>query len=119
MNAYIIPGIRGAKLPVNLFLNRTTAERVVRATCDVLNVDINDLIGKTRKKEVVEARHIISFILVKRVGLTLKTVGQLYLGGRDHTTIINSLKKFDNLYDTEESFRDKVYTITGNIRFVR
>lgn len=115
MNAYIIPGLRGAKLPVHLFLNKTTPERVVRATCEVLNVERDDLVGKTRKKEVVEARHIISFILVKRVGLTLKRVGQYYLGGRDHTTVINSIKKFDNLYETEETFRAKVYTITNNI----
>lgn len=115
MNAYIIPGLKGARLPVKLFLDKTTPEKVVKATCEALNIDRSDVVGKTRKKEVVEARHIISFILVKKVGLTLKRVGQYYLGGRDHTTVINSIKKFDNLYQTEEGFRAKVYTITNNI----
>ena len=115
MNPYVFPGLKGAKIPVQFFLTNTTPENVIQATCEVLKIPHNQLVGKTRKREVVEARHIISFILVKKAGMTLEKVGMNYLGGRDHSTVINSLRQFNALFDTEEQFQNKFYSVLNNI----
>lgn len=115
MNPYVFPGLKGTRLQVQFFLKETTPEKLIEATCEVLNIEHKQLVGKTRKREVVEARHIISFILVKKAGMTLEKVGMKYLGGRDHSTVINSLRQFNALYDTEEQFQKKFYSVLNNI----
>lgn len=115
MSPYIIPGLKGIKLPIYAFMSKTTPEKIIEVTCDVLNLKLEDISKKCRHRQVVEARHIICYILVKKIGMTLDKVGKEYMGGRDHSTVINSIKKFGNLYDTEEEFRNKVYNIMSNI----
>jgi len=114
-NPYTFPGLRGAKLPVQLFLNKTPPEKIVKVTCEVIGIEHNAFVGKGRKKEVCEARHIVSYILVNKLSMTLEKAGSQYLGKRDHTTVINSIRKFNNLYETEEDFRNKVHIILDNI----
>jgi chromosomal replication initiation ATPase DnaA len=46
-------------------------------------------------------------VLVRKMGMTLAEVGKTFLGGRDHTTVINSLNRFNDIYDTEEEFKTK------------
>lgn len=53
----------------------------------------DDIRGRTRTAPHVEARAIVATILHER-GLSYPAVGRL-LGGRDHSTIINLVHKFD------------------------
>ncbi|MFZ2202047.1 MAG: chromosomal replication initiator protein DnaA, partial [Microgenomates group bacterium] len=48
-----------------------------------------DLLGKSRKAELVLARHIAIHLLRSELGLQLEKVGEL-MGGRDHTTIMHA-----------------------------
>ena len=114
-NPYTFPGLRGAKIPVQLFVYKTPPEKIIKVACEVLGVEYHAFVGKGRRKEVCEARHIVSYILVKKLYMTLERVGSEYLGKRDHTTVINSIRKFNNLYDTEEDFRNKVHIILDNV----
>jgi chromosomal replication initiator protein len=115
LNPYTFPGLKGAKIPVQLFVKKTPPNKIIKTTCEVLSIEIDDFMGKNRKKDVCEARHIVCYILVKKLGLTLGNTGLKYLGNRDHSTVINSIRKFNNLYETEESFRNKVHLILDNV----
>jgi chromosomal replication initiation ATPase DnaA len=44
---------------------------------------------------VCEARHAVAYALRERFGMSLREIGTM-LGGRDHTTIINSLRVAEN-----------------------
>ena len=109
MNPYIIPGLKNIKVPARYLnlVSKITIDSVLNTVCEVYCVDKKLLPAKTRKRNIVEARHMISWILVKRVGMSMSSVGRDILGGRDHTTIINSLKVYSNLYDTDDSFKAK------------
>ena len=77
------------------------------------------VVSNSRKKQYAEARHIICDILHNHVQCTLREIGEL-LGGRDHTTVINSINKIkDWCYDTD--FREhyiKLHKgIFGHTRF--
>lgn len=50
------------------------------------------LIGRSRNYQVVAARHEAAFRIVMELGYSYPKTGRL-LGGRDHTTILNSMKK--------------------------
>jgi len=109
MNPYIVPGLKDVKVPARYLnlVSDATIDSVVDVVCDVYCVDKELLSKKIRKRQIVEARHVISWILVRKIGVSMSNVGKNVLGGRDHTTIINSVRMFSNLYDTDENFRAK------------
>jgi chromosomal replication initiator protein len=109
MNPYVIPGLRGVKVPAKYFAMsyKIKSEDVIDAVCETYCVSVDDIRGKSRKRYIVEARQVISWVLVKKMGMTLAEVGKTFLGGRDHTTVISSINRFNNIYDTEEAFKSK------------
>ncbi|MFA7675996.1 MAG: chromosomal replication initiator protein DnaA, partial [Candidatus Shapirobacteria bacterium] len=56
------------------------------------NIKTSELCGKSRKKELVTARHITAYLLLTQINLPLEEVGHL-LGGRDHTSIMHARDK--------------------------
>lgn len=69
---------------------------------------------KTRLRVVVELRHIFCYI-AKSMGYNLISIGK-YLNDRDHTTVINSITKFKNLFDTnDEGFMEKYEIISEKL----
>lgn len=75
------------------------------AVCDYFNLDKEAVKGRSRVRKVLYARHIFAHLCVKGVkNLDLKTVGA-FLGGRDHSTIINARQVVDDLLETDKAFR--------------
>jgi chromosomal replication initiation ATPase DnaA len=59
----------------------------------------------TKRREISDLRHIFCRI-AKNMGYTLISIGN-HLNNRDHTTVINSCKKFENLIKTDDLFKEK------------
>jgi len=71
------------------------------------NVFETDCRGKTRRKRVVYARHFASYFLRLYTKMTLEEVAES-LGNTDHSTVVNSIKVFHALNDTEDEYSEKV-----------
>lgn len=71
-------------------------------------VEINNLKEKNRKLDNAFTRHYLSYLLYKKMGLTLKAVGKII--NRNYGTIINSLRKHYNLTETRD--RDYIEVVT-------
>ena len=69
---------------------------------------------KMRIREIVELRAIFCY-LAKNMKYSLKTIG-IFLGGRDHTTVIHGLNIFRDLTETNDAFRQKFLMIHKHIR---
>ena len=67
-------------------------QKVLREVAKFYNLDIRDIKGKTRTKEIVKPRQIAMFLLKEINQLPLMQIGAL-LGGRDHTTIMYGTEK--------------------------
>ena len=117
MNAYVIPGLKHRDVTKQYFVQKRgiPIQVVIEEACKVFNADPKNIDRKTRAQEIVNVRHFVSWFLVKQMGMTLKSVGVEVLGGRDHTTVINSIKKFSNLYETEELFKENSNLIVENL----
>ena len=70
--------------------------------------------SKDRSRSLVELRFIFFFI-ARTMRYNLIDIGR-FCGGRDHTTVIHGLRTFKNLYETDENFRGRYYTIINNIK---
>jgi chromosomal replication initiator protein len=66
-----------------------------------------DLLGKSRKAALVEARHVAIFLLRGELGLQLTKIGEL-MGGRDHTTIMHAEEKIRAEVETGLPVREKI-----------
>ena len=74
------------------------------------NIKTSDLCGKSRKKELVTARHITAYLLLTQINLPLEEVGHL-LGGRDHTSIMHARDKIQNDFSTNPQTRQLINQI--------
>jgi hypothetical protein len=80
------------------------ADKIAKEINKIANVDV---FQNTRKKEVVEARSLLSFILYKYEKMTLQEIGNLFKEkGRsgNHTTVLHSIKSFE----THKKYNNKI-----------
>lgn len=72
---------------------RLTGKQVLLRECYRLGVTPNEMCGKGRTKTVFIPRHAIYYTLFTECPhLSLPSIGAI-MGGRDHTTIINGIKR--------------------------
>lgn len=65
---------------------------------DCTGISKQDILGKSRKREIVSARSCIMYLARKRNYGTLKQIG-LFFEGRDHTTVINAVQTVQSYVD--------------------
>lgn len=69
-----------------------------------------ELVGTSRKADLVLARHIAIYLLRAELGLQLTKVGELF-GGRDHTTIMHAAEKITAEIESDPKVRENVMRI--------
>lgn len=94
-------GIEEAKLNVPTIMN---------VVCSYYNLDESDLIGKKRKREIVQARHIVMLLAKEYSNTSLAAIGA-DLGGRDHSTVIHGIKRIQDDIDTNCKIASEVEEI--------
>lgn len=68
------------------------------------NINLDMLVGKSRKKEIAEARMVAMYLARNYTSLSLKSIG-LYFGGRDHSTVVHACKWVENKLDSSDEFK--------------
>ena len=89
-------------------------EEILEIISEECGVNVNDVMKKIRKSELVKVRHLYSAILRKYYGFSYPKIGEIM--GKDHTTIIHSVDAFRNRYKNEEDYREltnKIYNRIG------
>ena len=87
-----------------------TVEDVVRRVSEVSNVPEKEIVGKSRKMEIAEARQISMYLCRKLIGTSLNNIG-VYFGGRDHTTVMHAVKTVDQKREKIERIGKMVHTL--------
>ncbi len=87
-----------------------TAVQVLAAVAEFYHVDIADLTGRSRNKEVVVPRQMAMYLLREETGISLPQIGET-LGGRDHTTVMYAHEKMRELIETDDQRRREVLAI--------
>jgi chromosomal replication initiator protein len=77
------------------------------------DIKTGDLCGQSRKKDLVNARHLTAYLLLTEINLPLEEVGKL-LGGRDHTSIMHARDKVISDLNTSPSVRNTLQNIKAS-----
>jgi chromosomal replication initiator protein len=72
--------------------NRADPQAILQSVSNYYGVPIPAITGKSRSKQIAEARHIAMYLLREDGELALKQIG-LLLGHRDHSTVIHGVQK--------------------------
>ena len=96
------------------FLAEITLEDIVRRVSEVTLIAQKDIVGKSRKKELVEARQIASYLGREILGASLSSIG-IFFGGRDHTTILHGCKNIEEKIKSEKRIKQIVESIKNEL----
>lgn len=97
-------------------LRRADADLIITIVASALSISKEDILGKSRKREIVEARQLTQyFIRTTCPKLSLEAIGEL-TGGKDHATVLHSCKSVTNLMDTDRKFAEKFDKIHTELR---
>lgn len=93
-------------------------QAIVKVVCDEYGIEPRDIESKNREGDLPDARHMICKLIKDFFpDTTLKRIG-IQLGGRDHSTVLNSIKKFQNHYDTEVAWRKTYHKLYHKLNFI-
>jgi len=87
-----------------------TAQAVLEAVAQYFDFPTEALTGKSRAKEIAEARHIAMCLLRDDAHQRVTDIAHL-LGGRDHSTVIYGLRKMDQVLTTDPQFTRQIAEI--------
>ncbi|MSR87445.1 chromosomal replication initiator protein DnaA [Candidatus Peribacteria bacterium] len=73
---------------------KPTFQEVMEAVSRYYSVSIQDMIGASRVREILLPRQVAMFLGKKHLGMSQVRIGEVF-GGRDHTTVLNALKKME------------------------
>lgn len=80
------------KTIVQTFEKNVKPTKVVSEIASFFNIEVREIKGKKRTKDIVKPRHISMYLLKEINQLPLKEIGEI-LGGRDHTTVMHGVEK--------------------------
>ncbi len=92
-----------------------TPSRVLNTICNYYKISKKDLIGKSRKKEFVTARHMAIWLIKKINKLSYVEIGSLF-GNRDHSTIISAIKNIERLMTINKTVKIAAEKIEDKIK---
>ena len=98
--------------------NDVTIDKVQKVVCDYFNISREDLVSKTRKRQIVQARQIAMYMSRNLINCSLSTIGA-EIGGKDHATVLHACTTVNDLMTTDKSFRQYVTDIEKMLVTVR
>ena len=90
--------------------NDVTIDKVQKIVCDYFNISRDELVSKTRKRQIVQARQIAMYMSRNLINCSLSTIG-MEIGGKDHATVLHACTTVNDLMSTDKSFRQYVSDI--------
>ena len=125
LSPYVFPGLKltqkereGLKNSQRSLRYRISKDEILEIIAEECCIKVSDIADKTRKREVINGRFIFCGIMKEYFGYSLKKIGE-FVGGRDHTTVIHSIEKYHDRYQTEEHYRMVVNNIYNKIGIVK
>ena len=84
-----------------------TPDVIISSVCGYYKYKREDILGKGKKADLVKARQICAYLMCEMLSLPLISIGNV-MGGRDHTTIMYSRDKIEELIRLNEKIAKEV-----------
>jgi len=111
------PTIRAAEAAINQTRANLLApglEDVIFAVAQFYEIEPDDLTGRGRSREVSSARQVAMYLAYKHTNTSLQQIGEAL--GRNHSTVLYSCERIDDLMQTDSQARRDVQQIMLSLR---
>lgn len=88
----------------------TSSKNIIDAVASFYDIELKDIIGQSRKKELVNPRQIVMFLMREELNHSYPTIGN-ELGGRDHTTAMHAHTKISKEVQENERLKQDLESI--------
>ena len=97
-------------------LEELSIEDIVRKVSQISRVAEKDIVGKSRKKDLVQARQAAMFLCRNLLDVSLNNIG-VYFGGRDHTTVIHAIRRVEEKEKKDRRLRKMIERLSQELKF--
>nr|WP_246099908.1 chromosomal replication initiator protein DnaA [Tessaracoccus rhinocerotis] len=94
---------------------RVDAETIMNMTSRYFSISMDDLTGASRVATIASARQIAMYLCRELTDLSLPKIGAKF-GGRDHTTVLHSVRKIDGKMGEDRDLFNQVTELTNRIK---
>jgi chromosomal replication initiator protein len=85
----------------------TSLDEIQRLVCHHFRLRSSDLVSKDRHKSIAFARHVAMYLCKQRLRASYPEIGRAF-GGRDHTTVMNAVRKIDAQRELDAELRGHI-----------
>ena len=116
------------KTPVDILLAKEVLKNIIKQKEELISIDsvqkvvsnffnikISDLKVKRKYKNYVVPRQIAMYLSRKLTSASLLEIGEKF-GGKDHSTVLHSIKKVEEKISKEKSFKETIENLQGRIK---
>ena len=91
-----------------------TPNLIISQVCKFYSIDETVLRGTLKNKGTAEARQVAIYLIRKLTNLSTPDIGKEF--GKDHSTVLHSIKKVENALNSgDESLKNHIRDITANV----
>lgn len=91
-----------------------TIESIIKKVCAYYGLDTESIQTKSRKHEIVQARQICMYLIKKHLDYSTSKIG-LYVGKRDHATVLHAFSVVRDQMEVDRNFRSDMENIEHSI----
>jgi len=101
-------------IPYGRSAQATSVEEIQQRVAEGFGISRAELVGSSRAATPLRARQVAIFLTRELTDLSLPQIGRLY-GGRDHSTVLNSLRRVEAGLAEDSNFAARVQDLRGAI----
>lgn len=117
ISPYVYPGIRDTSEYVKIKKfdrDKISKDEVLSIVSQRCSVSVGKILTRIREREVIDARHMYIAVMRNIFRYPVTEIGKMV--DRDHTTILDSLKKFTSRYQNYDDYRDVADSIFNEVK---
>ena len=101
---------------LNFSENHVTIENIQKNVCDYFKINIREMLSQRRSRYLVRPRQIAMYLSKNLTSKSLPDIGREF-SGRDHTTVIHSIKTIDKLQKVEKEISKSIDKLKNKILY--
>lgn len=95
--------------------NDISIEKIQRAVCEYFNISRDELLSKSRCRQIVQARQIAMYLCRNMISNCSLSVIGVEIGGKDHATVLHACSTVADLMSTDRVFKKYVTDLEASL----
>lgn len=92
-----------------------TIEQILNVTCKHFGIEAKLVHSKSRKREVVQARHIAMFLAKEYTEYSTPKIGK-FIGNRNHSTVIHACKTVKHQSEVDKNYKEELESVKEELK---